>query len=58
MDTTLEYLGYRANVTFDSTDNIYVGEVSGIKDSASFHGKTPDELNVDNHIAICKKAKE
>ena len=36
----LEYNGYQARVEYDVEDNIFIGEVSNIKDSLNFHAKS------------------
>lgn len=56
----MEYKGYHAKITFDSEDNIFVGEVVGIKDSLNFHGSSVEELkemfqqSIDNYLCMCE----
>ena len=57
----MKYKGYRATVVYDSVDNIFVGQVFGIKDSLNFHGCSIEELeksfheSIDNYIEACEK---
>lgn len=61
MISMLEYKGYRASVTYDADDGIFVGEVSDIADSLNFHGHSLDELeqmfhqSIDNYRELCGK---
>ena len=61
MNSMLEYKGYHAVVEYDADDNIFVGEVFGIKDSLNFHGASVDELtrmfhqSIDNYLDLCVK---
>ncbi len=34
----MDYKGYHAKIKYDTDDDIFVGEVSGINDSLNFHG--------------------
>lgn len=58
---TIKYKGYRAAIKYDSDDNIFVGEVLGIKDSLNFHGSSMKELeemfhnSIDNYVKLCEK---
>lgn len=57
----MKYKGYRATISYDEDDRIFVGEVFGISDSLNFHGRSIDELeesfhdSVDNYLEICEK---
>ena len=57
----MKYKGYRAIISYDEKDRIFVGEVFGISDSLNFHGRSIDELeesfhdSIDNYLDICKK---
>jgi len=61
MNSMLEYKGYHAIVEYDADDNIFVGDVFGIKDSLNFHGASVDELtqmfhqSIDNYQVLCEK---
>lgn len=56
----LEYNGYQARVEYDVEDNIFIGEVSNIKDSLNFHAKSISEAkamfeqSIDNYIELCQ----
>lgn len=41
-DEIIEYDGYKARVSYDIQDHIFVGEVLDIDDCISFHSKTED----------------
>ena len=55
-----EYKGYKAKIKFDQEDNIFTGEVEGIKDSLNFYGNSVEEAkkmfhqSIDNYLDICK----
>ena len=57
----MKYKGYRATIGYDSRDNIFVGQVFGIKDSLNFHGRSIEELeksfhdSIDNYLEVCEK---
>ena len=57
----MKYKGYRAVISYDSEDNIFWGQVFGIKDTLGFHGTSIKELeesfhnSIDNYIEICEK---
>ena len=57
----MRYKGYRATVCYDRRDNIFVGEVFGIKDSLSFHGSSISELEqsfhncIDDYLDLCEE---
>lgn len=60
MNCILEYDGYRAAAYYDREDGIFVGEVLGIADSLSFHGKSREALeeafhqSIENYISLCR----
>lgn len=60
MNSMLEYKGYHATITYDADDELFVGEVFGITDSLSFHGKSIEELkqmfanSINNYLDMCK----
>lgn len=57
----MKYKGYKATISYDEEDKIFVGEVFGITDSLNFHGRSIDELeeafhdSIENYLEICKK---
>lgn len=57
----MKYNGYRASITYDEDDKIFVGEVYGLTDSLNFHGYSIEELEssfhdcIDNYLELCKK---
>ncbi len=57
----MKYKSYRATISFDEDDNIFVGEVFGVSDSLNFHGRSIDELEesfhdcIDNYLELCAK---
>ena len=57
----MKYKGYRAVISYDSEDNIFWGQVFGIKDSLGFHGTSINELeesfhnSIDNYLEACEK---
>jgi len=59
MSGTMEYKGYHAKPEYSSEDNLFVGEIVGIKDSVSFHGKSVSEIEkafheaVDDYLELC-----
>lgn len=60
----MEYKEYKAKVDFDDEAEILYGEVLGIKDVITFHGKTIKELkkefkaSVDDYLDFCKERGE
>lgn len=48
----MKYKGYRAVISYDEEDRIFVGEVFGITDSINFHGRSIDELETEFHNAV------
>ena len=61
MNSMMEYCGYRAVISYDQEDDMFVGEVLGLKDSLNFCGNTVKELHesfcqsIDNYIELCKE---
>lgn len=61
MNSTMEYNGYRAVISYDQEDDMFIGEVLGIKDSLNFYGNTTKELkesfhqSIDNYLDLCKE---
>ena len=57
----MRYKDYRALISYDERDRIFVGEVFGISDSLNFHGRSIDELeeafhdSVENYLELCRK---
>lgn len=57
----MTYKGYRASISYDKEDNIFVGEVFGVSDFLSFHGESVSQLEtafcdcIENYLEICKK---
>lgn len=57
----MKYKDYKATISYDEDDKIFVGEVFGISDSLNFHGRSIDELeeafhnSIDNYLEICEK---
>ena len=58
---TMNYEGFRARVSFDAADGLFVGQIAGINDIVGFHGETVSELTaafreaVDDYVATCRK---
>lgn len=40
----IEYAGYKARISYDTQDHVFVGEVLDIDDCISFHSKTEDGI--------------
>ena len=57
----MKYKGYKATISYDEDDKIFVGEVFGISDSLNFHGRSIEEReeafhdSIENYLEICKK---
>lgn len=57
----MKYKGYKATISYDEDDNIFVGEVFGLNDSLNFHGTSIEELKasfhncIDNYIDLCSQ---
>jgi len=41
---TMSYKGYTAKIEFDPDDNIFFGNIIGIRDTVGFHGESVTEL--------------
>ncbi len=58
----MKYKGYRAVISYDEEDKIFVGEVFGVTDFLSFHGSSIDELEesfhdcIENYLSFCEQA--
>lgn len=56
----MKYKGYRATVSYSEEDRVLVGEVFGINDALSFHGKSIKELEksfhncIDEYLEMCE----
>lgn len=61
MSQSLTYKGYKAAVTFDADDEIFVGRILGINDIIGFDADTVSDLKqafenaVEEYIEICRK---
>ena len=61
MKNTLTYKGFNARIEFASDNNIFFGQVLGVKDIIGFHGTSVTELTTDFHnainhyLAVCKQ---
>ncbi len=59
---TLNYKGYTAKIEFDSEDDIFFGNIIGIRDIVGFHGENVSELKnafieaVDFYLESSKKS--
>ena len=57
----MKYKDYRATISYDENDNIFVGEVFGVSDSLNFHGRSIQELEtsfhdcIENYLEYCKQ---
>ncbi|EDN70694.1 HicB family protein [Beggiatoa sp. PS] len=49
---TLTYKGYTAKIEFDPEDNIFFGNIIGIRDTVGFHGESVNELKAAYHEAV------
>lgn len=58
------YKNYSARIDYDEVDEIFVGQLAGIRDIISFDGSTVTELKlafeeaVDHYLMVCKQRKE
>jgi predicted HicB family RNase H-like nuclease len=56
----MQYKGYSANVLFDDENDLFHGEVLGIRDVVTFQGKSVKDLrkafaeSVDDYIEFCR----
>jgi len=61
MNSIMEYKGYHARPEYSAEDNLFIGEVIGIKDSITFHGSSVKEIEnsfqeaVDDYLELCKE---
>jgi predicted HicB family RNase H-like nuclease len=61
MKNILEHKGYAGSVGFSPEDEVFFGQLIGIRDTVSFEGKTVDELKkafqdaVDDYLDTCKQ---
>lgn len=57
----MTYRGYSARVEYDAEDEIFFGQVAGIRDGVGFHADSVAELKaafheaVDDYLATCAK---
>lgn len=49
---TLTYKGYIAKIEFDAEDNIFFGNLIGIRDTVGFHGESVIDLKIAFHDAV------
>ena len=60
----MQYKGYSATVVFDDENDLFHGEVQGIRDVVTFQGKSAKELrrafkeSVDDYLDFCRKRGE
>jgi len=60
----MQYKGYSANVLFDDENDLFHGEVLGIRDVVTFQGKSVKDLrrafaeSVDDYIEFCRERGE
>ena len=60
----MEYKGYFGNVTFDADNDLFHGEVVGIRDVVTFQGRSVEELrqafhdSVDDYLEFCRQRGE
>ncbi len=60
----MNYKGYSATVRFDNDDDIFHGEVLGLRDVVTFQGTTVDELkrafedSVEDYLEFCRERGE
>lgn len=60
MSNTLDYKGYHAKIEYSAEDELFVGEVFGIRDTLAFSGTSVDELKesfkttIDEYLDWCK----
>jgi predicted HicB family RNase H-like nuclease len=57
----MNYKGYTARIEYDGDDEIFFGQILGIRDFVSFHAdsvaelKTAFEESVDDYVETCRK---
>ncbi|ANK83406.1 MAG: antitoxin HicB [Rhizobiales bacterium NRL2] len=60
----MKYKGYEAKVEFDDVDDVFHGEVLGLRDVIAFEGTTVNELHeafrgsVDDYLQFCEQRGE
>ena len=60
----MEYKGYFGGVVFDAENNVFHGEVVGVRDVITFQGKSVSELrrafrdSVDDYLEFCRQRGE
>ena len=52
MKSTMEYKGYVGTIEFSEEDELFFGEVMGIRSLISYEGSTAKELVEDFHVAV------
>ncbi len=48
----MKYRGYTARIDYDSTENLFAGEIVGLSEKLTFHGAGVDELRADFEFAV------
>ena len=57
----LSYQGYSGSVKFDADEEIFHGEVSGLRDVVTFQGRSAREIkqafreSIDDYLELCKE---
>ena len=57
----LSYLGYSGSVKFDADEEIFHGEVSGLRDVVTFQGRSAREIkqafreSIDDYLELCQE---
>ena len=60
----MTYKNYSASIEFDEKENIFYGEVAGLRDVVTFEGSSVSELkkafrdSVDDYLDFCRKLGE
>ena len=52
MNSTIQYKGYVGSVEFSEEDDVFFGNVMGIRSLISYEGETAKELMDDFHCAV------
>ncbi len=61
MSDLMEFKGFKARVEYSADDEVFFGQLIGIEDIVTFHGKTVRELKkamkeaVEFHIELCER---
>lgn len=61
MNDAMTYKGYTARISYDDTDGVFFGRLSGIRDGVSFHADTVADLRlafqeaVDDYLETCAR---